>query len=155
MGSDSDFDTMKKACAALDEFDVSYDVRVLSVHRVPEVALKLATEAEERGYGVIIGGAGMAAHLCGAVAGHTTLPVVGVPLESGALKGVDALHSTVMMPPGVPVGTMAINGAKNAAIYAVQILATADDNLRAKLHQFKKDMANQVLAKDEKIQALV
>ena len=152
MGSDSDFKTMRKAVDILDEFEVGSEVRVLSVHRVPDIALKAARNAEKNGFGVIIAGAGMAAHLAGAVAGHTVLPVVGVPIASGALQGQDALHSTVMMPPGVPVGTMAIDGAHNAGIFALQILGVGDDRIRQKLHVLKQDMADKVLAKDRKIQ---
>lgn len=152
MGSDSDFKTMRKAVDILDEFEVGHEVRVLSVHRVPEIALEAARNAEKNGFGVIIAGAGMAAHLAGAVAGHTVLPVVGVPIAAGALQGQDALHSTVMMPPGVPVGTMAIDGAHNAGIFALQILGVGDDRIRQQLHVLKQNMAEKVLAKDRKIQ---
>ena len=152
MGSDSDFPVMGEATKVLKEFGVEFELRVLSVHRIPEVALDVASKAESEGFRVIIAGAGMAAHLAGAVAGHTVLPVVGVPLESGPLRGVDALYSTVMMPPGVPVGTMAIGGARNAGIYALQILGVADEEIRSRLHDFKKDMAKKVLEKDRKIQ---
>ena len=141
MGSDSDFKTMRKAVDILEEFEVGHEVRVLSVHRVPEIALEAARNAEENGFGVII-----------AVAGHTVLPVVGVPIAAGALQGQDALHSTVMMPPGVPVGTMAIDGAHNAGIFALQILGVGDDRIRQKLHVLKQNMAEKVLAKDRKIQ---
>ena len=123
MGSDSDLPVMKAAAEALAEFGVGCDVRVLSVHRAPAQALEAARTAREAGYRVIICGAGMAAHLGGAVASQTVLPVIGVPLESGALQGLDALCSTVQMPPGVPVATVAVDGAKNAAMLAARILA--------------------------------
>lgn len=152
MGSDSDFPVMKKAVGVLKEFGVECEVRVHSVHRVPEVALKKAAEAESEGFRVIICGAGMAAHLAGAVAAKSNLPVIGVPLESGALKGVDALYSTVQMPPGVPVATVGIGGSKNAAILAVRIMALSDSGLRERLEEYRRSMADEVLAKDRRIQ---
>ena len=152
MGSDSDFPVMKKAVGVLKEFGVECEVRVHSVHRVPEVALKKAAEAESEGFRVIICGAGMAAHLAGAVAAKSNLPVIGVPLESGALKGVDALYSTVQMPPGVPVATVGIGGSKNAAILAVRIMALLDSGLRERLDDYRRSMADEVLAKDRRIQ---
>ncbi|MCH2374066.1 MAG: 5-(carboxyamino)imidazole ribonucleotide mutase [Planctomycetes bacterium] len=152
MGSDSDFPVMKKAVGVLKEFGVECEVRVHSVHRVPEVALKKAAEAESEGFRVIICGAGMAAHLAGAVAAKSNLPVIGVPLESGALKGVDALYSTVQMPPGVPVATVGIGGSKNAAILAVRIMALSDSGLRERLDDYRRSMADEVLAKDRRIQ---
>lgn len=152
MGSDSDFPVMKEAVEVLRHYDVDVTVRVLSVHRCPDEALKLARNAESDGYRVIIAAAGRAAHLAGAVAAHTVLPVIGVPIESGPMKGVDALYSTVMMPPGVPVGTMAIGGSRNAAIFALEILATSDDDLRARLHEYRRELAAKVLEKDRKIQ---
>jgi len=151
MGSDSDLPVMKAAAEALSEFGVGCDVRVLSVHRAPAQALEAARTARDAGYRVIICGAGMAAHLGGAVASQTVLPVIGVPLESGALQGLDALCSTVQMPPGVPVATVAIGGARNAGILAVQILATADDRLAAELAKYKERLTEQVLAKDRKV----
>jgi 5-(carboxyamino)imidazole ribonucleotide mutase len=152
MGSDSDFKIMRQAAEVLQEFGVECEVRVLSVHRVPEIALETARTAEKNGFNAIIAGAGMAAHLAGAVAGHTVLPVIGVPIASGPLHGQDALYSTVMMPPGVPVGTMAIDGARNAGIFALQVLGVGDESIREKLHALKRSMADKVLAKDRKIQ---
>lgn len=152
MGSDSDLPVMKKGVAVLKEFEVDCEVRVLSVHRVPDVALKKAAEAESEGFGVIICGAGMAAHLAGAVAGKSNLPVIGVPLESGALKGIDALYSTVQMPPGIPVATVAIGGARNAAILAIRILALSDETLAKRLRAFRERITEEVLEKDRRIQ---
>ena len=152
MGSDSDFPVMKKAVDVLREFEIDCEVHVHSVHRVPEVALKKAADAESEGFRVIICGAGMAAHLAGAVAAKSNLPVIGVPLESGALKGVDALYSTVQMPPGIPVATVAIGGARNAGILAVRILALSDAALAERLREFRDRMADEVLAKDRRIQ---
>ena len=152
MGSDSDLPVMRKAVDVLREFEVACEVRVLSVHRVPDVALKKAAEAESEGFGIIICGAGMAAHLAGAVAAKSNLPVIGVPLESGALKGVDALYSTVQMPPGIPVATVAIGGARNAAILAVRILALGDAELAERLRAFRQKVADEVLEKDRRVQ---
>ena len=152
MGSDSDLPVMRKAEDVLKEFEIEYEMHVHSVHRVPEVALKKAAAAEAEGFGVIICGAGMAAHLAGAVAGKSNLPVIGVPLESGALKGLDALLSTVQMPPGIPVATVAIGGARNAAILAVRILALSDQELHERLRNFRENMAQGVLEKDRKLQ---
>jgi 5-(carboxyamino)imidazole ribonucleotide mutase len=152
MGSDSDLPVMKKTAAVLDEFEVGYTMRVLSVHRAPEEALALASGARAAGYQVVVCGAGMAAHLGGAVAAKTTLPVIGVPLASGALGGLDALYATVQMPPGVPVATVAIGGARNAGVLALQILSLADERIAAALVQFKKSLTEQVLAKDRKVQ---
>ena len=125
---------------------------MLSVHRAPSLAMETAAGARDEGYRVIICGAGLAAHLAGAVAAKTTLPVIGVPLEGGALLGLDALYSTVQMPPGVPVATVAIGGAKNAAILAVQILATSDERLAEALLRYKKTLTEQVAAKDARVQ---
>ena len=152
MGSDSDLPVMRKAEDVLKEFEIEYEMHVHSVHRVPEVALKKAADAEAEGFGVIICGAGLAAHLAGAVAGKSNLPVVGVPLESGALRGLDALLSTVQMPPGIPVATVAIGGARNAAILAVRILALSSQELRERLRNFREDMTRGVLEKDRKLQ---
>ena len=152
MGSDSDLPVMKDTVDVLKSFDVEVEVRVLSVHRCPEEALKVASNAEKNGFRVIIAAAGHAAHLAGAVAAHTVLPVIGVPIESGPLRGLDALYATVMMPPGVPVGTMAIGGSRNAAIFAIEILGTSDESIRSALHDYKKSLAKKVLAKDEKVQ---
>lgn len=141
MGSDSDRPIMEKAGAVLDRFDVAYEIETMSAHRKPARVSDYARTAEERGLRVLIAGAGLAAHLPGVVAAHTTLPVIGVPLFGEALSGADALYSCVQMPPGVPVATVAIGGAKNAAVLAVQILAVGDDGLRGKLAAYKKDLA--------------
>ena len=141
MGSDSDRDVMQNCIDTLSDFGIEPVVRVISAHRTPQIAAEFAENAAKNGIKVIIAAAGMAAHLAGALAGRTTLPVVGVPLISaGGLEGIDALLSTIQMPPGVPVAAMAIGaaGAKNAAIFAVQILALIDKNLEEKLAEFKK-----------------
>ena len=152
MGSDSDLGVMAAALKCLKEFEVGYEVCVCSVHRSPEKALGLAAGARERGFRVIIGGAGGAAHLAGALAAKTTLPVIGVPIENGALHGIDALYSTVQMPPGVPVATVAVNGAQNAAILAVQMLALSDDRLAEAMASYKERLVEQVEAKDARAQ---
>jgi len=141
MGSDSDMPLMRKAVDVLDRFGVSHELEVMSAHRSPARVATYAREAEARGVRVIIAGAGLAAHLPGVIAAHTVLPVIGVPLRGEALGGVDALLSCVQMPPGVPVATVAIDGAKNAAVLALQIVAGGDAGLRAKLHAFKSEMA--------------
>jgi phosphoribosylaminoimidazole carboxylase PurE protein len=141
MGSDSDMPTMSKAGTVLERFAVEFEIEVMSAHRNPRRVAEYAASAEERGLGVIIAGAGLAAHLPGVVAAHTTLPVIGVPLAGEALGSADALLSCVQMPPGVPVATVAIGGAKNAAVLAVQILAGSHPGLRAKLHELKQEMA--------------
>lgn len=148
MGSDSDLPAMEGAMAQLARFGVPYEVNICSAHRTPEAAERLARTAAERGAGVIIAAAGKAAHLAGVLAAHTTLPVIGVPMQSGGLGGLDSLLSTVQMPSGVPVATVAIGGAENAALLAVQMLALGDETLANALKQDKKDMADRVLAKD-------
>ncbi len=155
MGSDSDFPVMKKALDVLKEFGVSYDVLLASAHRTPAAVREFVTTAEERGISVIIAGAGMAAHLPGVVASYTTLPVIGVPLESGSLKGMDALLAIVQMPSGMPVATMAINGAKNAALLAVQIGAASDAKLAAAYKAYRETMAAQVMEKNQKLQETI
>ncbi len=135
MGSASDEKKMEPAAATLAEFGVEADVRIMSAHRTPAVVAEFARTARENGYAALICGAGMAAHLAGAVAAHTTLPVIGVPLSGGALNGVDALYATVQMPRGVPVATVAIDGAMNAAILVVQMLAVTDAGLAEKLDE--------------------
>ncbi len=152
MGSDSDLPIMKAAAETLQSFDIPFLITVISAHRTPEAAFTFAKEARTNGYGAIIAGAGGAAHLAGVIAGITTLPVIGVPIETKALGGMDSLYSTVQMPPGVPVATVAINGAQNAAILAVQILATADANLVKKLENYKEDLKKTVAQKAEKVE---
>ena len=141
MGSKSDMEVMAKAEAVLDRFEVGHETEVASAHRQPERVMSYARDAESRGLEVIICGAGLAAHLPGVVASHTPLPVIGVPLVGPALGGADALYSCVQMPPGVPVATVALGGAANAGVLAVQILAVADRDLRARLHEFKRALA--------------
>lgn len=141
MGSDSDRVVMDKAHAVLERFDVPFESEVMSAHRKPARVSEYASSAEERGLRVLIAGAGLAAHLPGVVAAHTILPVIGVPLFQEGLAGADALYSCVQMPPGVPVATVALGGSKNAAVLAVQILATGDEDLRVKLRDYKKDLA--------------
>lgn len=148
MGSDSDLPAMEGAMAQLARFGVPYEVNICSAHRTPEAAERLSRTATERGAGVIIAAAGKAAHLAGVLAAHTTLPVIGVPMQSGGLGGLDSLLSTVQMPAGVPVATVAIGGAENAALLAVQMLALGDEALAHALKQDKKNMADRVLAKD-------
>ncbi len=151
MGSDSDFDIMEKAYDVLRDFGVESEVIVASAHRTPYRALKYAEEAKEKGIKVIIAGAGAAAHLGGVLAAVTTLPVIGVPIDATPLKGVDSLYSIVQMPSGVPVASVAINGAKNAGILALQILALSDKNIEAKLVEFKEKMSKEVIEKSEKV----
>ena len=155
MGSDSDMDVMQNCIDQLGHFGIEPTVRIISAHRTPQIAVEFAQTAAKNGIKVIIAAAGMAAHLAGALAAKTTLPVIGVPLiSSSGLEGIDALLSTLQMPPGVPVATVAIGkaGAKNAAILAVQILALADINLREKLADFKKAQEKKVIEKDSAIQ---
>jgi len=154
MGSDSDWDVMSAAAARLDAFGVPYEVTVTSAHRAPQRTAEYASTARDRGLQVVIAGAGAAAHLAGVVAAHTTLPVIGVPLEAGSLRGLDALLATVQMPAGVPVATVAVgkSGADNAAILAAQILAVADAALAQRLATFKADLARQVDEKNARLQ---
>jgi phosphoribosylaminoimidazole carboxylase PurE protein len=151
MGSDSDLETMKKCAEQLSAFGIACEMRILSAHRTPQAAHEYAATAVSRGLKVIVAAAGMSAALSGVLASATTLPVIGVPMASGPLAGVDAALSTMQMPPGVPVGCMAINGAVNAAVFAAQILATSDAALAKKLEQFKADQAAKVLAKDAQL----
>ncbi|OGP63221.1 MAG: 5-(carboxyamino)imidazole ribonucleotide mutase [Deltaproteobacteria bacterium RBG_13_49_15] len=157
MGSDSDMDIMQEAAAVLKRFGIPYEMTVASAHRSPKRAAEYAAAAKSRGIGVIIAGAGHAAHLAGVMAAHTSLPVIGVPIDSSALKGLDSLLSTVQMPPGVPVATVSIGkpGAGNAGILAVQILALSDSSLQQKLASFKQEMADQVEEKAKKIEEQV
>jgi 5-(carboxyamino)imidazole ribonucleotide mutase len=151
MGSDSDWPTMKLAADALTEFGVGCDVHVMSAHRTPDDVANYARTAHERGLRVIIAGAGGAAHLAGVIAAVTPLPVIAVPIETKALGGLDSLLSMVQMPSGVPVATVAIGGARNAGILAVQILATGDAGLLEKVQQFKLKLAEDARAKDRKL----
>ena len=150
MGSDSDWPVVKGACTVLKDFGVPYEAHILSAHRTPEAAAAFAKSARAEGYGVILCAA---AHLAGAFAANTTLPVVGIPMKGGAMDGLDALLATVQMPSGFPVATVALNGAKNAAYLAVAILAVADDELAAKLDSFRADTAAAIAKKDAAIAA--
>jgi 5-(carboxyamino)imidazole ribonucleotide mutase len=145
MGSGSDRPVMEKAGEMLDDFDIEHDTRVLSAHKTPDQAIHFATTAADQGFEVIIAGAGKAAHLAGVMAAKSLLPVIGVPI-SASLDGMDALLATVQMPTGIPVATVAIDGANNAALLAVAILAIGDDDLTAKLIQYRKDLATKTLA---------
>jgi 5-(carboxyamino)imidazole ribonucleotide mutase len=153
MGSDSDMKVMEGALEILRTFEVPYEVKVLSAHRAPEDVAAFAKSAESRGIKVIIAGAGWAAHLAGAIAAHTILPVIGVPIDSSPLHGWDALLSTIQMPPGVPVATVSIGkgGAKNAAFLAVEILALWDDRLRNRLVAYRNKMREEILKKNEEL----
>lgn len=153
MGSDSDLPVVEKAINVLKEFAVPFEVHVFSAHRTPVQAKEFAASARENGYGALIAAAGMAAHLAGAIAANTTLPVVGIPVKSSTFDGLDALLSTVMMPTGIPVATVAVNGAANAALLCIQILAVEDKELAAKLDKKRADDAEKVLAKDTAIAA--
>ena len=152
MGSDSDLPKVKAAIDTLKSYGVPVEAHVMSAHRTPEQACGFARDARKNGFGVIIAAAGMAAHLAGVLAAHTTLPVIGIPVKSPTMDGLDSLLSTVQMPSGVPVATVAIDGATNAAILAVQILSLADDRLAAELDAFKLSMAEKVLEKDAALQ---
>ena len=153
MGSDSDWPVVRAACAQLDAFGIPYEAHIMSAHRSPAQVAEFAAYARKSGFGVIICAAGMAAHLAGAVAANTTLPVIGIPMKGGALDGLDALLSTVQMPSGIPVAAVALNGAKNAAILAAQILAVEDGNLASWLDAARRDMAAQIEEKDAALQA--
>jgi 5-(carboxyamino)imidazole ribonucleotide mutase len=155
MGSDSDFKVVQKAVLKLKEFDVPYEVRVMSAHRTPDEAAEFSKNAKKNGIGVIIAAAGMAAHLAGVLAAHTTLPVIGIPIKSAAFDGMDALLATVMMPTGIPVSTVAVDGAANAAILAVEMLALSDETLEKKLEDMKVKMAEGVSEKDAAMQRKV
>lgn len=148
MGSDSDLPVMAKAVKVLEDYGIPYEAHVYSAHRTPEQAASFAANARDNGFGVIIAGAGMAAALAGVLAAHTTLPVIGVPLKSAVLEGTDALLATVMMPSGIPVATVAIDGAKNAAYLAAEILAVGDAELAAKIEADRRKQTEGVLKKD-------
>lgn len=145
MGSGSDWSVMSAACSILDEFGVPYEKKVISAHRTPDFFVDYMKGARERGVGVVIAGAGGAAHLPGMAAALTSLPVIGVPVRSAALNGLDSLLSIVQMPSGVPVATMAIDGAKNAGLYAISILALHDERLAARLEEFRRKQKDKVL----------
>ena len=152
MGSDSDWPVVKGACQQLAHYGIPYEAHIMSAHRTPAQAAEFARSARQNGFGVIICAAGMAAHLAGAFAGNSTLPVIGIPLKGGAVDGLDALLATVQMPSGIPVATVAINGAKNAAVLAAQILAVTDDELASRLDADRDIMAAQIAAKEDKLQ---
>ncbi len=154
MGSDSDFEIMKESAKVLKDFGVPFEVIVTSAHRTPERTFEYAKSAKERGIKVLIVGAGMAAHLAGVIAAKTVIPVIGVPINSSSLNGIDALYSTLQMPSGIPVGTMAIGkaGAKNAALYAIHILALSDKELDKKLEDYRKDFERIVIEREKKVQ---
>ncbi len=153
MGSDSDWPVVKAAAAELKRLGIPCEAHILSAHRTPAAAAEFAKNARAAGFGAIICAAGMAAHLAGAIAANTTLPVIGIPMKGGAVDGLDALLATVQMPSGIPVATVALNGAKNAAILAAQMLAITDESLAAKLDADRAAMAQQIAAKEEKLQA--
>lgn len=152
MGSDSDFPVVKNCIKTLKSFGVPVEVRVLSAHRTPDEAALFSRTARQNGFGVIIAAAGKAAHLAGVLAAHTTLPVIGIPIKSSTLDGLDALLATVQMPKGIPVATVAIDGADNAAYLAVQMLALSDAALAQQLDHFKQKMTDEVMAKNENLQ---
>ena len=151
MGSDSDFPIVKNALTELKNYGVGFECRVMSAHRTPAMAADFAQNAKKNGFGVIICAAGMAAHLAGVIAGNTTLPVIGIPIKS-TFEGLDALLATVQMPSGIPVATVAVNGAKNAALLAIEMLALSDDALAEKLEKAKQDMIDGVVKKDAALQ---
>lgn len=154
MGSDSDYEVVSKGLKILNDFGVDTEVRVISAHRTPFKALDFAKNAEENGYELIIGAAGKAAHLPGVIAGATPLPVIGLPIKSSTMDGMDSLLSIVQMPKGVPVATVAINGAENAALLAIQILSVKYEELRKKFKEYKVNMAKQVEEKDKRVREL-
>ena len=153
MGSDSDMPVAEKAIARLDKYGIPYEVHIYSAHRTPQAAREFSAKAEDNGFGVIIALAGKAAHLAGSLAANTVIPVIGVPVKSSTLDGLDALLSTVQMPSGIPVATVAIDGAANAAILAAQIIALSDEDLAQKLKEERKEAEAEVLAKDAKLNA--
>lgn len=151
MGSDSDLPVMKEAIVIMEEFKIPHEVLILSAHRSPEETVLFSKNASKRGVKVIIAGAGGAAHLAGVIASHFPLPVIGVPIQTSTLNGIDSLYSTVQMPPGVPVATVGINSTKNAALLAIQILAVSDNKLQSQLLEYKKKLAKDVMSKSEKL----
>lgn len=154
MGSDSDLPVMREAAEVLEQFGILFEIKVLSAHRSPNKTHEYVKSAKEKGLKVIIAAAGGAAHLAGVVAAQTSLPVIGVPVMSKSLDGLDSLLSTVQMPPGIPVATVAINGAKNAGILAMQILSLSDEQLTKKIEDYKKSLEKQSLEKNEKLELL-
>jgi len=154
MGSDSDLPIMCKACEILDKLNISYDVTVISAHRMPDIFFEYAKSAESKGYKVIIAGAGGAAHLPGMAAAIFPLPVIGVPIHTKTLSGIDSLYSIVQMPSGIPVATVAINGALNAGLLAAEILATSDPEMLEKIKAYKESLKESVVAKKEKIEKI-
>ena len=148
MGSDSDLPIVQKAIDVLKQYDVPFEVHIYSAHRTPEEARNFSINARKNNFGVIIAAAGKAAHLAGSIAANTTLPVIGIPIKSSTLDGLDALLSTVQMPSGIPVATVAIDGAQNSALLAIQILAVNDENLAKKLEQMREENKQKVLKKD-------
>src|SRR3989338_8638769 len=152
MGSDSDLPVMQEAAKVLEEFGIDSEVHTLSAHRTPEAVVEYIQKSEAAGYKVFICGAGGAAHLAGIVAAHTALPVIGVPIMNKTAGGVDALFATVQMPPGIPVATVAINGAKNAGILAAQIIGAGNSNILQNVRMFKEKMATDIVAKDQELQ---
>ena len=152
MGSDSDFPTVSAAIKRLKALEIPVEVHVMSAHRTPHAAAEFAQNAVQNGFGVIIAAAGKAAHLGGVLAAHTVLPVIGIPMKGGAMDGLDALLATVQMPSGIPVATVAINGAKNAAVLAAQILALSDEKLAARLEEERAKMGREIAAKEAKLQ---
>ena len=154
MGSTSDLPVVEKAISVLQDYGVPVEVRVLSAHRCPNEAREFAASARESGFSCIIAAAGMAAHLAGALAANTTLPVIGIPCKSSVLDGMDALLSTVMMPPGIPVATVGVNGALNAAILAAQMIALSDKDLAAKLAAYKENLKSKIVKANEDLAAV-
>lgn len=154
MGSDSDLPVLKNTINTLKDFGIEVETHIMSAHRTPMQACEFSANAKKNGFGVIIAAAGKAAHLAGVLAAHTTLPVIGIPIKASTLDGLDALLSTVQMPKGIPVATVAIDGADNAAILAVQMLAIADEELSLKLAEMKQKMTEEVIAKDQKLQEM-
>lgn len=152
MGSDSDWPVVKSACGQLEALDIPYEAHIISAHRTPEQAAEFAKSARAEGFGVLICAAGMAAHLAGAFAANTTLPVIGIPMRGGAMDGLDALLSTVQMPGGIPVAAVALNGAKNAAVLAAQILAVSDGALADRLERDRLETARQIAEKEQALQ---
>jgi phosphoribosylaminoimidazole carboxylase PurE protein len=153
MGSKSDLAVMEECSVILRQFGLDHEMRILSAHRTPEEVVRFSKQAQENGFSVIIAGAGMAAHLAGVIAAHTLLPVIGVPIDSSSLGGLDALLSMVQMPPGIPVATMGIGkaGARNAALLAVEMLSLKDESLQARLRQYRQDIMKTVLEEDDNI----